>query len=48
MAAIMKLLYILWLILAGLLVGILALITFPLLLLYVGVKIIGGFASKLN
>jgi hypothetical protein len=44
----MKVLYILWLILAGLLVGILALITFPLLLLYVGVKIIGGLASKLN
>ncbi len=48
MAAVMKVLYILWLILAGLLVGILALITFPLLLLYVGVKIIGGLASKLN
>ena len=40
MATVMKVLYILWLILAGLLVGILALITFPLLLLYVGVKII--------
>lgn len=48
MATVMKVLYILWLILAGLLVGILALITFPLLLLYVGVTIIGGFASKLN
>ena len=48
MAAVMKVLYILWLILAVLLVGILALITFPLLLLYVGVKIIGGLASKLN
>ena len=48
MVAAMKVLYILWLILAGLLVGILALITFPLLLLYVGVKIIRGFASKLN
>ncbi len=48
MVAAMKVLYILWLILAGLLVGILALITFPLLLLYVGVKIIGGLASKLN
>lgn len=48
MAAVMKVLYILRLILAGLLVGILALITFPLLLLYVGVKIIGGLASKLN
>lgn len=48
MATAMKVLYVLWLILAGLLVGILALITFPLLVLYVGVKIIGGFASKLN
>ena len=48
MATAMKVLYVLWLILAGLLVCILALITFPLLLLYVGVKIIGGFASKLN
>ena len=48
MAVAMKVLYILWLILVGLLVGILALITLPLLLLYVGVKIIGGFASKLN
>lgn len=48
MATAMKVLYVLWLILAGLLIGILALITFPLLLLYVGVKIIGGFASKLN
>lgn len=48
MATAMKVLYVLWLILAGQLVGILALITFPLLVLYVGVKIIGGFASKLN
>lgn len=47
MAAAMKVLYILWLILAGLLVGFLSLITFPLLLLYIGVKIIGGFASKI-
>lgn len=44
----MKVLYVLWLILIGLFVGILALITLPLLLLYAGVKIIGGFASKLN
>lgn len=44
----MKVLYVLWLILVGLFVGILALITLPLLLLYAGVKIIGGFASKLN
>lgn len=48
MAAVMKVLYILWLILAGLFVGFLALITFPLLLLYIGVKIIGGFASKIR
>lgn len=45
MATAMKVLYVLWLLLAGLLISILALITFPLLLLYVGVKIIGGFAS---
>lgn len=44
----MKALYVLWLVLSGLFIGIVALITFPLLLLYVGVKIIGGFASKLN
>ena len=44
----MKVLYILWLILSGLLVGFLALISFPLLLLYIGVKIIGGFASKIR
>lgn len=44
----MKALYFLWLVLSGLFIGIVALITFPLLLLYAGVKIIGGFASKLN
>lgn len=44
----MKALYFLWLGLSGLFIGIVALITFPLLLLYAGVKIIGGFASKLN
>ena len=44
----MKVLYVLWLILVGLFAGIPALITLPLLLLYAGVKIIGGFASKLN
>lgn len=44
----MKVLHVLWLVLSGLFIGIVALITFPLLLLYVGVKIIGGFASKLN
>lgn len=48
MAAAMKVLYVLWAILFGLLIGLLALITFPLLLLLVGVKIIGGMASKLN
>lgn len=48
MATAMKVLYILWLILAGLFVGFLSLITFPLLLLYIGVKIIGGFASKIR
>lgn len=44
----MKALHVLWLVLSGLFIGIVALITFPLLLLYAGVKIIGGFASKLN
>ena len=46
--AAMKVLYVLWLVLAGLFIGLISLIAFPLLLLYVGVKIIGGFASKLN
>lgn len=44
----MKVLHVLWLVLSGMFIGIIALITFPLLLLYAGVKIIGGFASKLN
>lgn len=44
----MKVLHVMWLVLSGLFIGILALITFPLLLIYAGVKIIGGFASKLN
>lgn len=48
MATAMKVLYVLWVILFGLLVGLLALITFPLLLLFVGVKIIGGMASKIR
>lgn len=48
MAAAMKVLYVLWAILLGLLIGLLALITFPLLLLFVGVKIIGGMASKIR
>lgn len=48
MAAAMKVLYVPWAILFGLLIGLLALITFPLLLLLVGVKIIGGMASKIR
>ena len=44
----MKVLYVLWAILFGLLIGLLALIIFPLLLLFVGVKIIGGMASKIR
>ena len=48
MAAAMKVLYVLWAILAGLFIGLIALITFPLLLLYAGVKIIGGMASKIR
>lgn len=48
MAAAMKVLYILWLILASLAVAFIAAITFPLLLLYVGVKVIGGMASKIR
>ena len=38
---------VLWVIIVGLFIGLLALITFPLLLLYVGVKIIGGMVSKI-
>ena len=44
----MKVLYVLWAILFGLLIGLLVLITFPLLLLFVGVKIIGGMTSKIR
>lgn len=44
----MKVLYVLWAILAGLFIGLLALITFPLLLIYAGVKIIGGMVSKIR
>ena len=44
----MKVLYVLWSILAGIFIGLLALITFPLLLLLVGVKIIGSMASKIR
>lgn len=43
----MKVLYILWLILASLAVAFIAAITLPLLLLYVGMKVIGGMASKI-
>lgn len=43
----MKVLYVLWAIIVGLFIGLFALIIFPLLLLFVGVKIIGGIASKI-
>lgn len=48
MAAAMKVLYVLWAILAGLFLGLAALITAPLLLLYAGVKVIEGMASKIR
>lgn len=48
MAIAMKVFYVLWVILAGLFIGLLTLITFPLLLLFVGVKIIGGMTSKIR
>ena len=48
MAAIMKVLYVLWVILASMAVTFIAAITFPLLLLYIGVRIIGGMASKIR
>lgn len=48
MDAAMKVLYILWLILASLAIAFIAAITFPLLLLYLGVKVIGGMASKIR
>ena len=44
----MKALRIIWTILAGLAVGLVALISVPLLLLYVSVRIISGMASKIN
>lgn len=44
----MKVLYLLWLILASLAIAFIAAITFPLLLLYLGVKVIGGMASKIR
>lgn len=48
MDAAMKVLYVLWVILASIAVAFIAAITFPLLLLYVGVKVIGGMASKIR
>ena len=48
MATAMKVLYVLWLILASLAIAFIAAITFPLLLLYIGVKVIGGMASKIR
>lgn len=44
----MKALYVLWAILFGLLAGIAILVAFPFILLYAGVKIIGGMASKIR
>ena len=48
MDAIMKVLYVLWVILASMAVTFIAAITFPLLLLYIGVRIIGGMVSKIR
>lgn len=48
MAAVMKVLYVLWVILASMAVAFIAAITFPLILLYIGVRIIGGMASKIR
>lgn len=48
MVAAMKVLYVLWAILFGLLAGMASLVVFPLILLYAGVKIIGGMASKIR
>lgn len=44
----MRVLYVLWAILFGICTGFIALLSIPFILLYAGVKIIGGFASKLN
>ena len=44
----MKVLYVLWVILASLFIGLAAVVTAPLLLLLVGMKIIGGMASKIR
>lgn len=48
MDATMKVLYVLWVILASMAIAFIAAITFPLLLLYIGVKVIGGMASKIR
>ncbi len=48
MDAVMKVLYVLWVILASMAVTFIAAITFPLLLLYIGVRIIGGMVSKIR
>lgn len=48
MDAVMKVLYVLWVILASMAVAFIAAITFPLLLLYIGARIIGGMVSKIR
>ena len=48
MDAVMKVLYVLWVILASMAVAFIAAITFPVLLLYIGVRIIGGMVSKIR
>jgi len=48
MDAFMNVLYVLWVILASMAIAFIAAITFPLLLLYIGVKVIGGMASKIR
>ncbi|MEZ3418780.1 MAG: hypothetical protein K1V99_05340 [Bacteroidales bacterium] len=48
MATVMKILQILTVIVIGIIAGFAVLLTLPLLLLYVGVKIIGGMASKIR
>ena len=48
MDAFMKVLYVLWVILASMAIAFIAAITFPLLLLYIGVRIIGGMVSKIR
>ena len=44
----MKVLYVLWATLFGLLIGFASLLALPFILLYAGVKIIGGMASKIH